>query len=81
MRSSNPFGTCKCCGKRIMWIRLKTGKNMPVDLKIVNFIEVKGGRERIVTEEGRVVAGELCDSNESKCMGYISHFATCNKTG
>ena len=25
MRSGNPFGVCKNCGKQIMWIRTKAG--------------------------------------------------------
>lgn len=79
MRSSNPFGACRNCGKQIMWIKTKAGKNMPVNPTFVNYIEVNGGRERIVKQDGTVVAGELCNQEESKSIGYISHFATCTK--
>lgn len=79
MRSANSFGVCKNCGRQVMWIRTKAGKNMPVNPQFVNYLEVKGGRERIVTNDGRVVAGEKCDPRESKDIGYISHFATCMK--
>lgn len=77
MRSGNPFGTCAFCGKQIMWIRTKSGKNMPVNPKFVNFIEVNGGREKIVTQDGRVVSGEMSVLGEAGDVGYISHFATC----
>ncbi len=80
MRTGNKFGICKNCGRQIMWIRTKAGKNMPVNPQFVNYLEVKGGRERIVTDDGRVVAGEKCGPKESKDTGYISHFATCMKS-
>lgn len=80
MRSENPFGVCRNCGRQVMWIRTKAGKNMPVNPQFVNYLEVRGGRERIVTDDGRVVAGEKCDPGESKDIGYISHFATCAKS-
>lgn len=63
-----------------MWIRTKAGKNMPVNPRIINYLEVKGGRERIVTDDGKVVVGEMCKPEESKDVGYISHFATCKKS-
>lgn len=70
------FGTCKKCGKQVMWIRTKSGKNMPVNPKIENYR--LGGKERIVLPSGDVVAGTLVsDGAEKDGYGYISHFATC----
>ena len=79
MRVDNQFGVCRNCGRQIMWIKTKAGKNMPVNPQFVNYLEVRGGRERIVTSDGRVVVGEKCEPKESKEIGYISHFATCKK--
>lgn len=78
MGSRNPFGTCRYCGRSVMWIHTKAGRNMPVNPELVTYLEVNGGRERIVTQDGKVVAGEICDQYESEGVGYISHFATCS---
>ncbi len=80
MRSSNPFGTCAYCGKRIMWIRTKAGKNMPVDPMMISFRRPEAGKkakERIVTQTGEVVAADEVDRAIAEGVGYISHFATC----
>ena len=36
MSATKSFGTCKGCGKRIVWVKMKSGKNMPCDCSIVN---------------------------------------------
>ena len=73
----NQFGTCRICSARIMWVKTKAGKNMPVDPKIVDYKAVVGGKERIVTPDGNVVAGEKANPKDADGHGYISHFATC----
>ena len=81
MRSSNPFGTCAYCGKQIMWLRTKAGRNMPVDPTMVNYRkpeEGKKGREKIVTPVGEVISADRADGKEADGYGYISHFATCS---
>lgn len=61
-----------------MWIRTKAGKNMPVDPTFVDYKATSGGKERVVTPAGDVVAGERCKATEKPDgYGYISHFATC----
>ncbi len=82
MRSGNPFGVCRNCGRQIIWIRTKAGKNMPVDPIIVNYRRPEAGKkatERIVTPAGEVVAADRVDSSQAEGAGYISHFATCAK--
>lgn len=80
MMGGNNFGQCRSCGARILWIRTKAGKNMPVDPIFVNYTH--GGKERIVTPEGDVVAGEICGLGvKPDGHGYISHFATCPAAG
>lgn len=71
------FSQCRTCGARIMWIKTKSGKNMPVDPQFVDYRKVASGKERIVTPGGDVVAGERCKAGEADGYGYISHFATC----
>lgn len=78
MRERNAFGVCAKCGKQIIWIRTKAGKNMPCDSKFVYYKEQAGGKDRIVLENGEVVAGVVQDCHEyATGHGYISHFATC----
>lgn len=80
MRSSDPFGTCTYCGRRIMWVRTKAGKNMPVDPTLINYRKPEAGKkakEKIVTPQGEVVSADIVDSDKAEGYGYISHFATC----
>lgn len=80
MRSSNPFGTCAYCGKRIMWVRTAAGKNMPVNPEMISYRRPEAGKkaaEKIVTPTGEVVSADRADSRQAEGTGYISHFATC----
>ena len=82
MRSSNPFGTCAYCGRRIMWIRTKAGKNMPVNPELISYCRPKEGekaKEKIVTPTGEVISADKTDSQKAVGTGYISHFATCER--
>ena len=56
--SAGQFSQCNRCGARIMWVKTKAGKNMPVDPQFVDFKKIKGGKERLVLPNGEVVAGE-----------------------
>ena len=72
------FGQCRACGQRILWIRTRAGKNMPVNPAIVDYRKTAGGQERIVTEDGEVISAERCrPEDRPDGHGYISHFATC----
>lgn len=77
-RAVDPFGTCQKCGARILWIRTQSGKNMPVNPELIDYVIPQGrkGKERIVTPNGEVVAAERA-SGQGQGFGYISHFATC----
>lgn len=67
------MGKCKSCGAAIKWIRMKSGRTMPVDEKAVKYIP--DGYSHIVTEKGEVVTGRISEYGTK--TGYISHFATC----
>lgn len=45
-------GTCRQCGRRILWVRMKSGKNMPVDMALHNYKKDSTGKEKIVTSDG-----------------------------
>ena len=82
MSSGNPFGVCKNCGKQIMCIRTKAGKNMPVNPQMVNYRRPETGKkatEKIVTQAGEVVCADKVESSRAEGVGYISHFATCSE--
>lgn len=78
-RGYEPFSNCRICGNRILWVKTPAGTNMPVDPNLVNYRVVPGGKERIVTPGGAVIAGERCNPADADGVGYISHFATCGK--
>ncbi|MBD5504614.1 MAG: hypothetical protein HDR09_13030 [Lachnospiraceae bacterium] len=78
----NNFGNCRGCGRQVLWIRTKAGKNMPVDTAIHHYREDSDGKEKIVTPGGDVVTGTIVNTpEEADGMGYISHFATCPQAG
>lgn len=70
------FTCCRKCGARITFIRMKSGRQMPVNPYFVNF--KKGGKDKIVMENGGVTSGTIVtDPKQADGYGYISHFATC----
>ncbi len=82
MRSNNSFGTCSYCGKQIMWIHTKAGKNMPVNPQIISYRRPEIGKkatDKIVTQEGNVVCANRVHEDQAEGTGYISHFATCTR--
>ena len=69
---------CKSCGAEIIWIKMQSGKAMPVDYNQVTYWKKTGGSKKIVTPNGEVLSGEIeGDLNTATGVGYISHFATC----
>lgn len=82
MRTDNPFGNCRNCGDRILWIRTAAGKNMPVNPELISYRAVPGGKERIVTQDGRVIAGEKCSpevATESGISLILQHAGSKEK--
>lgn len=62
---------------RIIFVRMKSGKSMPVNPNFVNFRR-DGGKDRIVLANGEVTSGTIVtDPGEAQGFGYVSHFATC----
>lgn len=69
---------CRSCGAEIIWIKMTSGKNMPVDAKPITYrIAIPGatGTQKLITQDGRVVSCFFDPGSGLK--GYTSHFATC----
>lgn len=77
--SNGSFGTCRKCGRRVIWIRTKAGKNMPCDLEILAYQipRTKTGSQRFVTEAGEVVAAEHSTGARIDGYGYNPHWGSC----
>ncbi len=77
--SNGQFGTCRNCGRRVIWIRTKAGKNMPCDLEIIAYQipKTKTGSQRFVTEAGEVVAAERSTGARIDGYGYNPHWGSC----
>ncbi len=74
------FGHCSGCGCSILWVKMRTGNNMPCNPVLVNYKKDSYGKEKIVTLNGEVVTGITgVSQEESDGTGYISHFATCSQ--
>lgn len=72
-------GTCKSCGKQILWIRTRTGRSMPCDTKPVNYRIKHGGDTKLVTPAGDVISCEAVkDPAEAQGWGYVPHWSTCD---
>lgn len=72
------MATCKSCGAEIRWIKMESGKVMPVNAEKISFSQVRPGAlgaQSYVMEDGRISWG-VPDLDGNK-IGYISHFATC----
>lgn len=77
------YGTCRRCGKRILWVATTNGKRMPCDPEVIRFEKAElygkdeGRPESFLTPEGRIARG-LRDA-AGTMMGFVPHFATCDK--
>lgn len=68
---------CRSCNAEILWIKMASGKNMPVD-PFKHTIIKGAGNETLVTEDGHIIHGRFASYEEgANASGYISHFSTC----
>lgn len=70
-------GTCKSCGSPIRWIKMRSGKYMPCDIKPVDYQLKPGGSQKIVTPAGDVVTCERVSAAQASGWGYTPHWSTC----
>ena len=73
---------CKACGAEIKWIKTVGGKAMPCNAKSLYYSLDRGGTEKIVTADGRVLSAyEVFDPERSDGIGYRPHCASCPAAG
>ena len=65
---------CKGCGAEIDWVRMKSGKSMPVDPEPVFVAE--GGSQVFITDEGDTITGTKSEVNTGEAA-FVPHRATC----
>lgn len=69
---------CRSCGAEIIWIRMASGKMMPVNARPIAYDPAALSDKdamTLVTASGKVEKGHF---NPGACrIGYTSHFATC----
>lgn len=71
-------GRCRSCGAKIRFVKMKSGKSMPVNEKIVNY-QGRPSWQGKNCDTGRRCSRRVTDINadEATGFGYVSHFATC----
>lgn len=52
---------CRGCGREIIWLRMKSGKHMPVDPEPVFVAE--GGKDAFITDEGERITGTASETD------------------
>ncbi len=73
---------CKRCGQRILMIRLDSGKTVPCDMGLVEFVPEIYGTATYVTEDGTKIRGVEPDPGDMDIhKGYIDHRVRCPRTG
>lgn len=69
---------CSGCGREIIWLRMKSGKHMPVDPEPVFVTE--GGKDAFITDEGERIMGTASETDMGT-VGFVPHWATCQAAG
>lgn len=74
-------GTCKYCGKRILWKKTASGKYVPCDVKAVCYHIPAGesGSKTIVTGDGRIISADEVLSVVADGVGHVLHTTTCER--
>lgn len=75
--ANGSYGKCAGCGEMVIWVKTQAGKNMPCNPTLHNYKIDPTGKEKIVTQTGKVVTG----GNRSGCTigGWIwLHITLCN---
>lgn len=73
------MSVCRSCDAPIEWVKLKSGKNHPVDPDYITWMEAKEG-DKLVTDSGEILTVNNMQ-NLHNVKGRMSHFATCPDAG
>lgn len=69
---------CKGCGAEIRWLKLPSGKSMPVDPDPIPYWEDRHGSHKILTPNGEVITcTRTGEAGKETGVGYVPHWATC----
>ena len=74
--------TCRSCGAEIRWIRMRSGKSMPVDPKMLaaRLPEADEKTEVLITEGGATIRGVVCELDfldDIQWPCFRPHWASC----
>ncbi|MEZ3486939.1 MAG: hypothetical protein K1W22_10220 [Lachnospiraceae bacterium] len=75
------LSTCKRCGRKITWRDTRAGKKMPCDPEVICFVvpEDRKGAEKFLTQNGDIVSADRVYGGVGTQLGFVPHFATCEK--
>lgn len=83
-KAPDNFSQCRKCGARIIFVRMKSGKSMPVNPNFVNFRR-DGGKDRIVLANGEVTSGTIVtdpgEARDSVMYHILQHANTHRHSG
>ena len=73
---------CRSCGAEIRWIRMQSGKSMPVDTKMLaaRLPEADEKTEVLITEGGATIRGVVCELDfldDIQWPCFRPHWASC----
>lgn len=69
---------CRRCGQRILMIRLDSGKTMPCDIELSDFVPDVNGPDRYVMDDGTKIRGcEPIPGDRDIHQGHIDHRSRC----
>lgn len=70
---------CKSCGKPIVWMKTKAGKDMPCDAALVLYWADEAGKDTVINRSGETVRCSLKGENELiSGLGRVPHWITCD---
>lgn len=69
---------CKSCRAEIVWVKMKSGNDMPCNPNLIQFWANMKAKDIVITPEGDMVHCNLDGPLEEMTgMGYVPHWATC----
>lgn len=76
--SAAAMARCKGCGAEIRWLKLPSGKSMPVNPELIPYWKDPKGDRKVMTPNGEVITCTCTGKpGEETGVGYVPHWATC----
>ena len=73
------LSTCRSCGKPVLWMKTKAGRNMPCDDALVPYWAKSDGPASVLTHAGEI---QRCELNGEQGLetghGRVPHWITCD---